>query len=61
MCRLILFGRIQEQNPDEWKGMRLHSRQGDIRPRNYRIPSDIADYMNRKAERRMKKKEAGSR
>lgn len=49
MCRLVLFGRIQEKHPQLWDGMQLHLRQGDIRPRDYRLPEGIADYMNRKA------------
>ena len=50
MCRLVLFGRIHEKHPQYWKGMQLHLRQGDIRPRDYRLPEYIADYMNRKAD-----------
>ncbi len=49
MCRLILFGRIQEEHPEEWQGMQLDLR-GDIRPRNYRLPAGIASYWNRKAD-----------
>lgn len=49
MCRLTLFGRIQEEHPEEWQGMQLGLR-GDIRPRTYRIPAGIAAYWNRKAD-----------
>lgn len=54
MCRLILFGRIQEAHPGEWNGMRLNLKHGSIRPRNYHLPSGIADYMNRKADETQK-------
>jgi hypothetical protein len=50
MCRLILFGRIQEERPGQWKGMKLNLRNGDIRPRDYHLPGGISDYMNRKAD-----------
>jgi hypothetical protein len=50
MCRLILFGRIQEKYPGQWKGMKLNLRHGSIHPRDYHLPSGIADYMNRKAD-----------
>jgi hypothetical protein len=50
MCRLVLFGRIQEEYPSQWRGMKLNLRHGDIRPRDYHLPAGIADYMNRKAD-----------
>ncbi len=50
MCRLVLFGRIQEERPKLWKGMQLRLSKGDIRPRDYHIPGGIADYLNRKAD-----------
>ena len=49
MCRLILFGRIQEEHPNQWVGMKLNLKHGTIRPRDYHLPAGIADYMNRKA------------
>ncbi len=51
MCRLILFGRIEEKYPRKWKGMQLHLRKGDIRPRTYYCaPGWVADYLSRKAD-----------
>jgi hypothetical protein len=50
MCRLILFGRIQEKYPHQWKGMKLNLRRGDIHPRDYCLPEGIAYYINRKAD-----------
>lgn len=49
MCRVILFGRIQEERPKSWNGMQLHLCKGDIRPRSYLLPAEIVDYMNDKA------------
>jgi len=54
LCRVILFGRIYEKHTDAWKGMQLKSSRGDIRPRNYYIPGEIAEYMNHKADEAMK-------
>ncbi len=50
MCKLILFGRIQEKHKQLWKGMKLHAKGGDIRPRNYLVPEYMSDYWNRKAD-----------
>jgi hypothetical protein len=50
MCRLVLFGRIQEEHPRFWKGMQLHLRRGEIRPRDYHLPPGMDEYMNRKAD-----------
>jgi hypothetical protein len=50
MCRLILFGRIQEKHPNQWIGMKLKLRRGEIRPRDYHLPGGVKGYMNRKAD-----------
>ena len=50
MCRLILFGRIQEEHPNQWKGMQLRLRKGDIRPRDYHLPGGIMEYLNLAAD-----------
>jgi hypothetical protein len=50
LCRVILFGRIYEKHPNEWQGMQLKPNKGDIHPRDYHLPGEVAEYMNRKAD-----------
>jgi hypothetical protein len=49
LCRLIVFGFIREDNPEYWRGMKLHCEGGTIEPRDYLLPKQIADYMDQKA------------
>lgn len=49
MGRLVLFGFIQEDSSKRWKGTKVHVKKGLIMPRDYRLPQNIADYWNEKA------------
>lgn len=49
MGHLILFGFIQEDTSKRWKGTKLHVNKGLIMQRDYRLPQNIADYWNEKA------------
>ncbi len=51
MGHLILFGLIQFNHRERWKGTKLHVHHGVIMRRDYRIPHNIADYWNEKADR----------
>jgi len=50
MCRLVLFGFIQQGNSHHWKGTKLHVKSGLVAARDYVVPGEIADYMNEKAD-----------
>jgi hypothetical protein len=54
LCRLILFGFIQEENRRYWKGTKLHVKTGVIKPREYSLPGSIVEYMNDKANQSAK-------
>ena len=50
MCRVIIFGRIQEKRRKEWKGSQIKLRKGSIEPRDYHVPPGIFEYWNLKAD-----------
>jgi len=49
MGHLILFGFIQGDTAKRWKGTKLHVNKGSVMPRHYRLPQNIAEYWNEKA------------
>jgi hypothetical protein len=50
MCRVVIFGRIQDKQPKLWRGSQLHLMKGEIKKRDYQIPNYFFTYMNNKAD-----------
>ena len=50
MGHLIIFGFIDVASSKNWRGTKLHVNNGVIMPRSYKLPQNIADYMNEKAD-----------
>lgn len=50
LCRVLLVGFIDVDDPLAWRGTKLHVNRGEIRPRHYMIPGEIGQYMNEKAD-----------
>ncbi len=51
MGHLILFGFIQEDTANRWKGTKLHVNKGNIISRTYRLPDYVPNYWNEQADR----------
>lgn len=47
--RFIVFGFIHEPNFSQWRGTRVHAKEGFIEPRKYVVPKALGDYLNEKA------------
>jgi hypothetical protein len=54
LCRVIIFGFIEMDEPLVWRGTKLHVNKGEIIPRRYVIPRSMVNYINDNADRARK-------
>lgn len=54
ICRLIIFGRIHEKQPRQWKGLQLKLKKGTVKLGKYHLPPGIVEYWNTKADETQK-------
>ena len=51
---IAVFGFIQSDYPQQWKGMKVSDRGGWFQPGNYTLPKQLMDFLNERASRTSK-------
>ena len=54
MCKLMLFGVINEPHPKHWGGTKLHVRKGTLGSKTYTLPGAIMEYINYRSKKAAK-------
>jgi hypothetical protein len=50
LCRVAVFGIVRARRPREWKGTKLHVREGALGSRDVHLPGFLSKYWNSRAD-----------